>query len=135
MDEIIDASATSLARAIRDREVSAEEIVDATLERIEAINPLLNAIVQLRADAARLEARSLDAALARGEARGPLHGVPVTIKDAFETAGIILDSGDEGARILHARSGRRGGRAPAPQRGDHTRQDERAGAKPCLRER
>jgi amidase len=85
-----------LARAIREREVSAEEVVNATLERIEAVNPLLNAVVQLRADAARQEAREMDAALARGENKGPLHGIPVTIKDAFETAGIISTAGTKG---------------------------------------
>jgi amidase len=96
LDEIVYASATSLARAIREREVSAEEVVGATLERIEAVNPLLNAVVQLRADAARAEAREMDAALLRGEIKGPLHGVPVTIKDAFETAGIISTAGTKG---------------------------------------
>jgi amidase len=96
VDEPVYASATSLARAIRDREVSAEEIVAAVLERIEAVNPQLNAVVQLRADAARREARDMDAALARGEIKGPLHGVPVTIKDAFETKGIISTAGTKG---------------------------------------
>lgn len=96
MEEIIYASATSLARAIREREVSAEEVVSATLERIEAVNPMLNAVVQLRAEAALAEARKMDAALARGEIKGPLHGVPVTIKDAFETAGIISTAGTKG---------------------------------------
>ena len=96
MDELIYASATRLARAILDREVSAEEVVNATIERIESVNPLINAVVQLRPDAARSEAREADALLARGEIRGPLHGLPITIKDAFETEGIISTSGTKG---------------------------------------
>jgi amidase len=96
VEEIIYASATSLARAIREREVSAAEVVSAMLERIEAVNPMLNAVVQLRAEAALAEAREMDAALARGEIKGPLHGVPITIKDAFETAGIISTAGTKG---------------------------------------
>src|SRR5207302_1586705 len=89
MDEIIYSSATELARAIREREVSSEEVVSAHLARIEELNPKINAVVQLTADAARARAREADAALARGENWGPLHGVPVTIKDAFEMAGIV----------------------------------------------
>jgi len=96
MDEIVFASATRLARAIRAREVASLEVVDACLERIAAVNPTLNAVVQLRAAEARAEARAADAALARGEAPGPLHGVPVTIKDAFETAGIVSTGGTLG---------------------------------------
>jgi amidase len=96
MDEIIYSSATELARAIREREVSSEEVVEAHLARIEEVNPKLNAVVQLTADAARARAREADAALARGDAWGPLHGVPVTIKDAFETTGIISAGGTKG---------------------------------------
>ncbi len=70
MDEIIYASATELARAIRDRKVSSEEVTSAYLARIEEVNPKLNAVVQLTADAALTHARELDAALARGESRG-----------------------------------------------------------------
>lgn len=96
MDEIIYASATQLARAIRNREISSEEVVSAYLARIEKVNPTLNAIVQLTPDAALERARDADAATARGESWGPLHGVPVTIKDAFETAGIISAGGTKG---------------------------------------
>jgi amidase len=96
MGEIIYASATEIARAIREREVSSEEVVGAHLARIEEVNPKVNAVVQLTADAARSRAREADAALARGESWGPLHGVPVTIKDAFETAGIISAGGTKG---------------------------------------
>lgn len=96
MDEIIYASATQLARAIREKEVSSEEVVGAYLARIEEVNPKLNAVVHVTADAARERAREADAATARGESWGPLHGVPVTIKDAFETAGIVSAGGTRG---------------------------------------
>src|SRR2546423_11460710 len=88
MDEIIYSSATELARAIRDKQVSSAEVVEAHLARIEEVNPKLNAVVHLTADAARPRAREADAAMARGAVWGPLHGVPVTIKDAFETAAV-----------------------------------------------
>ena len=68
----------------------------AYLQRIEEVNPKLNAVVQLTADAARAEAREADAALAHGEIKGPLHGVPMTIKDNIETAGVICTGGTKG---------------------------------------
>ncbi len=95
MDELIYASAAALARSIRSKEVSSEEIVNAYLQRIEAVNPQLNAVVQLAADAARTQARQADAALARGEIKGLLHGVPFTVKDVFDTAGVISAVGLE----------------------------------------
>lgn len=96
MDEIIYASATELARAIRQKEVSSEEVVGAYLRRIEEVNPRLNAVVHLTAESARREAREADEALARGRSKGVLHGVPVTIKDAFETAGVVSCGGTKG---------------------------------------
>src|SRR5215207_1393718 len=96
MDEIIYASASELARAIRRGEVSSAEVVEAYLARIEEANPRLNAVVHLTADAARERARAADEARARGEEWGPLHGVPVTIKDAFETEGVVSAGGARG---------------------------------------
>ncbi len=96
MDELIYASATELARAIRAKEVSSEEVVDAHLQRIEDVNSKLNAVVQLAADVARAQAREADAALAQGHAKGPLQGVPITIKDNIETAGLICTGGTKG---------------------------------------
>jgi amidase len=93
---LIYASATALAEAIRTKEVSSVEVIEAYLRRIEAVNPKLNAVVQLTADTSRAEARAADAALARGEIKGPLHGVPVTIKDNIETAGVICTAGTKG---------------------------------------
>jgi amidase len=70
--------------------------VEAHLDRIARVNPKLNAVVQLTADSARKEADAADDALARGEVRGPLHGVPVTIKDTLETNGVICTGGTKG---------------------------------------
>jgi amidase len=86
-------SAASLARSIRAGEVSSTEVVEAHLQRIDAVNPVLNAVVQLLAEPARLRARAADAALARGELWGPLHGVPFTIKDWIDVAGVPCTGG------------------------------------------
>jgi amidase len=96
MNELIYASATALARAIRAKEVSATEAVHAYLQRIAEVNPALNAVVQLCAEAAQAEARAADTALARGQITGPLHGVPMTIKDSLDTAGVITTGGTQG---------------------------------------
>jgi amidase len=96
MDDVIYASATDLARAIRAKAISSAEVVQVYLQRIEAVNPHLNAVVQLRSEAALAEARAADAALARGQVLGPLHGVPMTIKDSLDTAGVITTGGTTG---------------------------------------
>jgi amidase len=85
--------AIELARLVREREVSAQELVEAYLRRIEQVNPQINAVVQLDADRALDAARSADKSLARGGPAGPLHGVPFTAKDNLETAGIITAIG------------------------------------------
>ena len=90
------ASATVLAEAIRQKRVSSAEVVEAFLRRIDQVNPRLNAVVQLIADTARAGARQADAELARGTLRGRLHGVPFTVKDSFDTAGVISTAGTEG---------------------------------------
>ena len=93
-------SARSIAEGIRAGRVSAQEEVELHLERIAEVNPKINAVVQLAADRARAEARTADALLAKGEVRGPLHGVPVTIKDSFDTAGIVTTGGTVGRRTF-----------------------------------
>lgn len=95
-DDLIDASATQLAGLIQSKQASSYEVVSACLVRIEAVNPKLNAVVLLTAEQALEAARRADAALARGKVIGPLHGVPMTIKDAFETAGVISTGGTLG---------------------------------------
>lgn len=91
-------SASELAAAIRGGRLSVREVVDAHLDRIAVVNPRLNAVVQLTAEAARREAAEADAMLARGQVKGLLHGVPVTIKDTLETAGTICTGGTLGRK-------------------------------------
>src|ERR1700734_1135608 len=81
-------SARELARLIRDRAVSPVEVLDAHLAVIEALNPKLNAIVTLAAEQAREGARLAEIAVGKGGPLGPLHGLPVAIKDITLTAGI-----------------------------------------------
>ena len=95
-DGIISASASELAAAIQSKKISSRAVVDAYLDRIAKVNSKINAIVQLTADSARKEADEADAALARGETKGVLHGVPVTIKDTLETTGVICTGGTKG---------------------------------------
>jgi hypothetical protein len=81
--------AVALAAAIRARHVSCVEVMTAYLDRIERLNPRVNAIVSLRGrDVLMAEARERDARLARGDAVGPLHGFPHAVKDVIATAGI-----------------------------------------------
>lgn len=88
MSEIWQLSATELARRIARRELSAAEVVNAHLARIEAVNPALNAVVRVLADEARDAAVVADRRLAAGEAVGPLHGVPCTVKENIDMAGL-----------------------------------------------
>ncbi len=81
------ASASELARGIRDREFTSEELLDTYLGRVREHNPALNAIVVLREEEAREAAGAADAALARGHRPGPLHGVPMTVKESFNLTG------------------------------------------------
>jgi amidase len=81
-------SATELARRIRSREVSATEVLEAYLARIERVNPDLNAIVTLDPEGARARAKAADEALDEDRVWGPLHGVPMTVKDQFAIQGM-----------------------------------------------
>ena len=86
-------TATEIAAAIRLRRISAVEMLETYLDRIRRFNPKINAICTLDEAGARARAREADAALARGALWGPLHGVPMTIKDALETAGLRTTGG------------------------------------------
>ena len=90
--------ASIMCERLRRRELSAVEVVEAYLARIAAVNPALNAVVQLTADAALADARRADAAAARGEWLGPLHGLPFTVKDWIETADVVCAAGYEARR-------------------------------------
>jgi amidase len=98
--ELCRATVVQLAELIRRREVSSLEVVNALLTRIEQVNPRLNAIVHLDAEGARASARAADQAIARGGVTGPLHGVPMTIKDSLDTAGTITSGGTMGRKAF-----------------------------------
>lgn len=87
-DELCAIPARELARRLRAGQVTAVDALDAHLARIEQHNPALNAVVSLDAERARRQAEAADAVLGRGEPAGPLHGVPMTIKDAYDVAGL-----------------------------------------------
>ena len=87
MNDLTFKSATELAQLIRSRQIGCLELLDDYLEHVEQFNPGINAIVVLDAERARERARQADAALARGEPWGPLHGVPMTCKESFDVAG------------------------------------------------
>jgi amidase len=93
MTDIAFRPAVELARAIRQREIGCRELLDHYLARIERLNTRVNAVVTLDSERARRRAEAADAALARGDTWGPLHGLPMTIKDSLETAGIRTTSG------------------------------------------
>ena len=90
-------SATQLASDIREGRRSSVDVVSAVLARIDAVNPAMNAVVR-RVDGVLDAARRADDELARGELRGPLHGLPFTIKDSFDTAAIVTTAGTVGWR-------------------------------------
>lgn len=90
--EIIYSDATKLAELIRTKEVSPVEVVQAHLDRIEAVDPKTNAIVTV-ADGALEAARTAEKAVIDGEELGPLHGVPFSVKDSIDTAGVATQRG------------------------------------------
>ena len=108
-EELWRRGAGELAELIARREVSSREVVDAHLDRIEAVNGHLNAIVLVLADEARAAADAADA----DAASGPLHGVPVTVKENIDVAGTPTTSGVAGAGRGGGADRRAGRRAPA----------------------
>jgi aspartyl-tRNA(Asn)/glutamyl-tRNA(Gln) amidotransferase subunit A len=87
MSEVLDLSLSELAARLKARELSPVEALDACLERIEATEDQLNAYVRVPSESARTEARQAEKAIAEGGWRGPLHGVPVAVKDLYDLAG------------------------------------------------
>ena len=90
--DIFYSDATQLAGMIRSREISPVEVMQAHIDRIEATNPDINAIVTM-ADNAMRQAVAAEAAVMRGDDLGPLHGVPFTVKDSIDTAGVVTQRG------------------------------------------
>lgn len=93
MDELAYLSTIELAERIRSKVVSSREALDASLARIERLDGETNIVVTIDAERARVAAAAADQALAAGYDLGPLHGVPLTVKDSFETAGLRTTSG------------------------------------------
>jgi amidase len=87
MDQLHYKSAVQLAALIRRKKIGCLELLDHFLGRIEKYNPKLNAIIWLDKDRARKRARAADAALKKGKRFGPLHGVPMSIKESYQVAG------------------------------------------------
>ena len=93
MTELALLTATELAQRLRRREFSAVELLQHHLDRLARLNPALNAVVVLDIDRAQQRAREADAAQARGEFWGPLHGLPMTVKEAFDVPGLPTTCG------------------------------------------
>jgi amidase len=91
-------SASELGTLIEARKISARELLEICISRVERLNPIYNAVVALDVDGARERAREADDLTARGESLGPLHGLPMTIKDAFEVTGMPATCGFEELR-------------------------------------
>lgn len=100
LTDITTSSARRLAAAIRRREVSSVEVVEAFLRRIEEINPKPNAVVQLDRQGGLTAARAANDRIRRRDRLGPLHGVPMTVKDSFDTAGMISTAGTLGRKAF-----------------------------------
>ncbi len=94
MTELHFASAVDLVDKIKARKISAFELLEHFLDRVERHNPALNAIIWLDKDGAQARARAADAALDRGEDWGPLHGLPMTVKESYDLAGSPTTWGD-----------------------------------------
>src|SRR5438105_13994909 len=99
-NEVAFRSATELAASIRSGEIASREVLEVFLDRIDRLDKSVNSVVTIDADRARKEARAADDAVARGGSRGagggglgPLHGVPMTVKDSWQTAGMRTTSG------------------------------------------
>ena len=92
-DDFAYATTRETAAAIAAGDVSSRELLDAALARVDRLDGPINAVVVLDAERARAAADAADAAVARGDDLGPLHGVPVTIKDSFQTEGLVTTSG------------------------------------------
>lgn len=97
-DEFISKSATQIAKMIRSREITATEAVKMFYARIDVVNPKINAVVALCRERALQEAAECDAMTAAGKFKGPLHGVPFTVKDSFDTAGVVSTGGTLGRK-------------------------------------
>jgi AtzE family amidohydrolase len=99
MTDLAQLTAAEQAKLIRSGEASSEEVLQATLDRIRALNGRINAFLTITEESAREQARKADEAVRTGCPLGPLHGVPVALKDNFETNGVLTTAG---SRVLEA---------------------------------
>src|SRR6267142_2006981 len=79
---------TEVSQAVQKKEISPVELTQSCLDRIERLNPVVNAFITVTAESAMEKARVAEAEIMRGEWKGPLHGVPLAVKDLAETAGV-----------------------------------------------
>src|SRR5262245_23847158 len=103
MDELWRLSASEVALLVRARKVSAREVADAALQRLDAVNPTIDAIVDCRPDLVREQADRVDEAFTRGDDPGPLAGVPITVKINLDQAGFATTDGSRLRETLVAR--------------------------------
>jgi amidase len=96
MNDILALSGIAQGRLIREGRISSAELVEAHLDRIQDVNPLLNAAVEVLAESARVEARAADRRHRAGAALSPIDGVPFSVKDSIEVAGTVCTAGTEG---------------------------------------
>jgi len=102
MHEALSQSATDAARMLSRKQITSRELTEMLLERIDSVNPALNAVVELRREAALQEAAAADEAIARGGDLATLHGVPMTIKDSINVAGLRTTWGNSTFKDLVA---------------------------------
>jgi amidase len=93
VDDVVFSSAVDVAQAIRRGDISSLELTELMFKRIDSINPRINAVVTLMREEALARAKEADAARAKGKFSGPLHGVPITVKDAFDIKGVRITFG------------------------------------------
>ena len=92
-DDLTSLSLMDASALLRTRKVSPVELTSACLARIDRLNPVLNAFITVTADQAMADAEAAEAEIARGRRRGPLHGIPIALKDLFDTAGVKTTAG------------------------------------------
>jgi amidase len=98
IDPVLALSTVEVAKLLRDGQVTSVELVRKCYERIDAVNPIINAVVAQCRERALMEAAEADALLSAGRPKGPLHGVPFTVKDSFDTAGVVTTGGTLGRK-------------------------------------
>jgi aspartyl-tRNA(Asn)/glutamyl-tRNA(Gln) amidotransferase subunit A len=95
MEELISRPISELARLLQKREVSPVEVFDATLQRIHRLQPKLNSFITITEDEGRKAATEAESEISKGQYRGPLHGIPISIKDLFATRGVRTTAGSK----------------------------------------